>query len=296
MNITESFVRPWSVALCAALAGGCIITSNGDDDAGQDATDGDDDSSVSVDDDGPNTLDDGSDGESGDPTVDDTGDDDTTTGPPGDCSENLVLDPGFEAGTPSDVWTEQSATFGTPICDAECTDDANAGPYEGAFWAWFGGLEEPESASLAQTVTIPAAEAAELAFRFSINASTDTGDDTFEVLIDDMVVFMVSDAEMDDYADYTRVAIDVTEFADGAQHTIRFASDHPGHEGTGLITNFFLDSVSVVSCNETAVDSSGSDGGSSTAADDSGTDTGTDSSSDGGSSDSGGSSSSGTTM
>jgi len=300
MKFIQSFARPLSVVVCASLAGGCILTTNGDDDGGQDGTGDDDDGSVSQD--GPTSLDD-DDGptepDTGDDTNDDTADD-TTTGPPGECTENLVLDPGFEGGTPSKVWTEASTTFGTPICDTGCTEDTGVGPYEGDFWAWFGGLEEPEAASVAQGVTIPAAENALLTFRFAINSTTGTGDDAFTVLVDDTVVWMATDIEMDEYADYTRVEADVTAFADGAEHTIRFESDHPGHVGTGLITNFFLDSVSLVSCNEAGTDTgdSGSTDASTTVVDDTTAGSGTDSgsSSDTGSSDSGGSESSSTTM
>lgn len=296
MKFTESLF-PLSVVVCATLGGGCILTTN-DDDGGQDGeTQGDDDD----DDSDPSTPDDdASDDSPTDP--DETGDgtdgptDDSTTGPSGDCSANLVMDPGFEAGSPSTAWDETSTTFGTPICNADCTDDANAGPYEGDFWGWFGGLAEPEAASLTQSITIPAGETALLSFRFAINATTGTGDDTFVVTVDGATVFMVSDAEMEDYPDYTHVEVDVSEYADGAAHTVRFESDHPGHEEEGLITNFFLDKVSLVSCNGSGTDS-GDDSGSSdgtTAADDttSGTDSG---STDGGSSDSGGSSGSSST-
>jgi hypothetical protein len=293
MKFTES-LYPLSVVVCATLGGGCILTTNGEDDGNQDGeSDGDDDSlddpSAPDDDDGSGeslTDPDGTDG-----TGDDT--DDGTTGPSGECSANLVMDPGFEAGSQGTAWAQASTTFGTPICNADCTDDANAGPFEGEYWAWFGGLEEMEAASLTQSITIPAAENALLSFRFAINATTGTGDDEFVVTVDGTNVFMVTDAEMDDYADYTHVDVDLTAYADGAAHTIRFESDHPGHPDTGLITNFFLDKVSLVTCSASGTDSG--DSGSSTAADDTSTGTGDSSSTgDSGSSDSGDSSSSST--
>jgi hypothetical protein len=299
MKFIESFARPLSVVVCASLAGGCILTTNGDDDTGQEGTGDDDDGSVTADDDDPSVGDD-------DPSADDNGTepdtgnetDDTTGGPVGECSENLVLDPGFEAGSPSKVWDEASTTFGTPICDTGCTEDTGVGPYEGDWWAWFGGLEEQEAASVAQSVTIPAAESALLTFRFEINSTTGTGDDEFSVLIDGTEVWGATDAEMDDYADYTRVEVDVTAFADGEAHTIRFESDHPGHPDTGLITNFFLDSVSLVTCNEGGTESGDSGSADSTTAADvttAGSESESGSSGDTGSSDSGGSESSSTT-
>ena len=271
MKLIGSFARPFSVIVCASLAGGCILTTNGEDDGSQqDGTDDegadDDDSNAS----NPTSADENDDSATDPDTGNDDVSDDGTTGPSGECSENIVMDPGFEAGSPSEVWQEASTTFGTPICDTGCTEDAGVGPYEGEFWAWFGGLEEPEAASVSQTVTIPTAENALLTFRFAINSTTGTGDDEFTVLVDGTPVFMVDDAEMADYADYTRVEVDLTEFADGAEHTVRFESDHSGHAGTGLITNFFLDSVSLVTCNEGGTDSGDSDsygGGSGTVGD-----------------------------
>ncbi len=290
MKFTESLF-PLSVVVCATLGGGCILTTNGDDDGNQDGEtgdDGDDDVDPSLDDgsDESPTAPDGTDGSDDDPS------DDGTTGPSGDCTENLVMDSGFEAGTPSSAWDETSTTFGTPICDADCTDDANAGPFEGEFWAWFGGLEEPEAASLTQSITIPPGESAVLSFRFAINATTGTGDDEFVVTVDGTTVFMVTDAEMDDYPDYTHVDVDVTQFADGAAHTVRFESDHPGHPDTGLITNFFLDKVSLSSCNGTGTDTGDSGSSDSTTAADTSTGGSDSGSTDAGSSDSGESSSS----
>jgi len=277
MNITELSLRRLSLVLCASLAG-CIITASDDDDVGDGTDGGDDVVSVTIADDGEVTGMTSSIDESGE-SADSA--DDTTTGPSGDCSDNLIMDPGFEAGTPSTAWTEDSATFGTPICDAACTDDPGAVPYMGDWWAWFGGVEEAESASVEQTVTIAVADSAVLSFRFSINASAGTGDDEFAVIVDETAVFMVTDAEVDDFDGYTHVDVDLTDFADGNAHRIRFASDHPG---TGL-SNFFLDEVHLVTCTDTASDSSGSEGETgTTAADGSSTGTEGDTTTDGGSS------------
>jgi len=100
-------------------------------------------------------------------------------------------------------------------------------------------------------------------------------------------VFMATDFDMPDFAgDYTRVDLDISDWADGGSYQLRFSSSIAGN---GL-TSFFLDDVQVVSCGEGSTGTAGSDtvgmdttAGNDTTAGDSGT------SSDGGSSsDSGG--------
>ncbi len=67
---------------------------------------------------------------------------------------DLIADGGYEGGSPSAVWIEASSYFNTPICDVTC---GAANQFAGAWWAWFGGVEETdEESSVGQTVTIPA--------------------------------------------------------------------------------------------------------------------------------------------
>lgn len=226
------------------LSTACIITSSGDDDNG-DASDG-------------NPAETGLPETTGGPA--DTGE---TDGPPGNCSSNLVLDPGFEGGTPNPSWTESSALFGTPICDAACTDEPGAAPYAGSWWVWMGGASEEdimnggsESASVSQTVTIDP-DAAYLSFRFQIRSGAGTGDDAFTVTLDGDTVFMATDLEMSDYSDYTYVEVDVSPWADGGTYDLVFNGTQVG---PGL-TSFYLDEVSLVSCSDDTGTSSGSSDG-----------------------------------
>ncbi|MCA9712728.1 MAG: hypothetical protein KDK70_43265 [Myxococcales bacterium] len=192
--------------------------------------------------------------------------DGTTGGPTGDCTENLLGDPGFEAGTPSPAWEESSTIFGTPICDTSCTDEPGAEPYAGEWWVWLGGVaDEPELGSVAQAVVIEP-EMAYLGFRFQIRSAAGTGDDLFTATLDGDTVFMATDAQMADYAEYTQVYVDVTPWADGGTYTLRFSGSI---QGSGL-TSFFLDETSLVSCVEPSATDTGQTGSS-----DSGSSTGT---------------------
>jgi hypothetical protein len=248
---TDSLVTLAGATLLGLLGSACIITTSEDDDGSDDSETGEDDV------DPPSTT--GLPSDSSGPVVDDTGDtgpiDETTGGPVGECSENLVLDPGFEGGTPSEAWSEASDVFGTPICDTGCTEEEGAAPYAGEWWAWFGGVEgDPENASLAQTITIDP-EMAYLSFWFQIRSGAATGNDVFTVTLGGDTLFMATDLEMPDYDEYRRIEVDVSQWADGGAYELRFESSHTG-EG---LTSFFLDEVSLVSCVEGAGTSTGPD-------------------------------------
>jgi hypothetical protein len=258
------FAIPVHALLVASLASGCILTTSDDGSQNDDDTGGP--STVTLDSGGTSTV--------GTTAIDDSGTDDgvdgtdgdsggESGGPTGECTDNLVLDPGFEAGTPSRVWDEASVVFGTPICNADCTDEPGAGPYAGDWYAWYGGLEaledgtpQPDVSSVTQTINLPAGDNAWLSFRFEINAGAGTGDDVFAVDIDGMNVFMATDAEIDDYAEYRHVQVDVSAFADGGDHTLVFHGDLAGIE----VTNFFLDEIELVSCVAPGSESSSSGG------------------------------------
>ncbi|MEM7153429.1 MAG: hypothetical protein AAF799_11345 [Myxococcota bacterium] len=241
MTISKLSFRPLvgAVGLCL-LSTACIINTTDDDDGSLEATD--DGTPPATGEQTPGTT-------GGDPDTDGNDDDTdpTTGGPVGDCGDNIIIDPGFEAGTPNNDWDEVSDVFGTPICDSTCTDEEGAEPYMGEHWVWLGGVEdEPEMASVTQRVTIEP-DTAFLSFWFQIRSGAGTGDDMFTVSLDGDALFMVTDMDMPEYSDYTQVDIDVTPWADGGTYELSFASDHAG---TGL-TSFFVDEVSLVSCSET---------------------------------------------
>jgi hypothetical protein len=238
------------------LGTGCLITTGGTDEDDASASDTEDpsDPSTSLTDPTSETITDSA-------TSDSVGE--TTGTPEGECTDNILLDGGFEGGTPSAAWTEMSINFETPICDTDCTADPGADPYAGDWYAWFGGIDTaPEIASVSQLATIDG-ETAFLSFRFQINAAAGDGNDFFEVTIDDTTVWLATDAEIDAYAGYTPISVDVSDFADGGAHTITFTGDVLGE---GQLTNFFLDEVGLVTCVVGGADTTGSSS-------DSGTDT-----------------------
>lgn len=243
-SMSRLLLLPWLVTT------GCILTTGeGEVETGDDADDTSDDSTPTTTSFTSSTM-----TSSSDPTTDDDTVGETTASPMGECSSSIIVDGGFEGGTPSAAWDEASTNFPTPICDTGCTEDPGADPYAGDWYCWFGGIDtDPEIASVSQTVLLDG-QSAYLSFRFQINASAGTGDDYFFVDIDDTTVFMVTDAEIDDYSGYTPVSLDISDFIDGQPHVITFTGDFLGD---GSLSNFFLDEVDLVTCTEGS-DTSGS--------------------------------------
>jgi cysteine-rich repeat protein len=172
--------------------------------------------------------------------------------PPGE-----IGDPGFEKGTcaPEDNppplcdavcnpdWTETSTNFCTPICDeVTCGLGTGTGPASGDYWAWFGGIEDPEEASLQQSITIPPGAST---LTFELEASTcDSESDYLELLIGGKRKFLIDGSSpLCESQGYTTQTIDISEFAGVGARILRF------HAGTFAVnqdvTNFFVDDISI---------------------------------------------------
>jgi hypothetical protein len=158
---------------------------------------------------------------------------------------DLVVDGGFESGTPSAGWTEASTNFGTTICDSgACGTGGGTGPRSGAFWSWFGGIGASEVGTVTQMITIPAGSAT-LEFWTELFVC-DSAADYMDAKIDGVVVYHV---QGDDAAcgvlGYAMQTVDVSAYADGGTHTLEFTSEIFANNGGG--SNFFLDDVALLS-------------------------------------------------
>lgn len=157
----------------------------------------------------------------------------------------LVQDGGFEAGVVPTYWTQTSTNFGTPICDASC---GGVGPRTGTFWAWFGGAgTAAEAGSLEQVGTI-ATGPKNLTFYVWWSSSVSAPPDPsayFNVKIDGNTIFTLTPATASAYnAGYTLAVVDISAYADGAGHTLRFESNNAAAAGS---TNIHLDDINIVS-------------------------------------------------
>jgi subtilisin-like proprotein convertase family protein len=157
---------------------------------------------------------------------------------------NILRDGGFEVGTPNPFWLEHSDGFGTPLCDSGC---GGAEARTGEFWAWFGGTTAVDESFLEQTLTIPSGNT-ELQFYLQIREDSGNGQDFFEVLVDGVQELRIDSSEEFDYFDYTLVTVDLSSYADGAQHSIRLRGELFG----GGQSSFYVDDVELISAGEAA--------------------------------------------
>lgn len=152
----------------------------------------------------------------------------------------VVNDGGFEMGTGSGAWNEFSSNFGTPLCDVpSCGTGGGTGPHTGGGWCWFGGTTLAETGSVDQDVTIPSGTAT-LSFFLEIPVGETQG--FMKVIIDSDTLMTVTEADTQTYATYSQVNMDVSAYADGSTHNLKFFSiTNPGSD----VTNFFVDDVSI---------------------------------------------------
>jgi len=167
----------------------------------------------------------------------------TATPIPSPCaSPNVIADPTFEAGTPWSNWTVQTSTnFRTPLCNTAVCGSEGGSSYGGDNWAWFGGANVPETATLGQSVPILAGGPATLSFVMKIRAfNFPAGSHVLNVRVDGTIVQSYPGAGQFEGA-YSLRTIDLSAFADGGSHLILFEYVAPTTDTSSyLVDNVFL--------------------------------------------------------
>ena len=156
-----------------------------------------------------------------------------------------VQDPSFEATT--------SGGGSNPSWDSV---DGNAGagggtvlygtnPRNGTFAVWFGGwVGGAETQYVSQSVTFPAAGPAFLNYwRFADDLPDAAG--TLTVSVDGIAVQTTDLSAITADSGYVQQSIDVSTYADGSGHVIKFEFVYPDADGNGVDGSTFLDDVSV---------------------------------------------------
>jgi subtilisin-like proprotein convertase family protein len=165
------------------------------------------------------------------------------------CSPgNIIVDGGFETtnGTTfiNPSWPATSTNFGTSFCNAAAcgTGGGTAGPRTGTFWSWFGGTGAAEAASAQQSVIFPTgAVSVTLNYYLWIGSVTAPFNATFKVLVDGVQQTSFTEPAVAETG-YTLRTLNLTSFADGLPHIIRFEYDNPAGSGN---SNFSVDDVSL---------------------------------------------------
>ncbi len=141
-------------------------------------------------------------------------------------------------------WESTSTKFGSSLCSAAvCGNGSNgqAVPRTGTFWAWFGGAEGPEFGTLKQTVMIPSGSPARLSYYLKVSRVHAHGD-VLKVKIDDShTIDTVVEPAVEDKT-YALRTLDLTNFADGALHTIVFEFSAPN---LGRSSSFNVDDITL---------------------------------------------------
>jgi PKD repeat protein len=158
-----------------------------------------------------------------------------------------INDGSFENGPGGGAWTETSTNFNTPICDpGNCGTGGGTGPRTGSYWAWFGGVAQFEESSVSQTFTIPVNNGGMLYFWLE-QIECDSSADFLKVVVDaDTLYTTDGGSNLCGQLGYSLINVNLTAYADGNPHTLKFFSRVYGLNGG--ITSFFVDDISVNVC------------------------------------------------
>ncbi|MBF0451675.1 MAG: S8 family serine peptidase [Candidatus Magnetomorum sp.] len=147
----------------------------------------------------------------------------------------IIKDPGFELGSPNPYWVETSLIYDSVIVASP--EMAHSGKYLAHF---SGGRNGKEQSSCDQDIIMPIANNASLTFWLKIISSEVYG--RFSVIVDNEVIFTVSQINQNQYVNWHPVVLNLDAFADGRDHNIKFQSNI--YQGNGD-TTFLLDDLSM---------------------------------------------------
>lgn len=149
-------------------------------------------------------------------------------------SRATIINSSFESALGPGNWTESDSVFPSIQCSvALCGNGAGtAGPRTGSFWMWFGGDVATQLSFVQQSVVIPVGA---LSVDFYFYMVPFTGNLTFSFKVDGTELFAVSQLDAAAYQAYTLVSVNVSAYADGNAHMLRFDySDAFDVEGSNL--------------------------------------------------------------
>ncbi len=159
---------------------------------------------------------------------------------------DVIVDGGFEGGSPNSSWTEASTNFQTPLCDQGCDPNGISQARTGAYWAWFGGIDVFEEGSLSQNFTIALNSSASLSFWLQMPVC-DSPDDFFKVVVDSDTLFSIDGASaLCGDTTYSIQSVNLNAYDDGLPHLLTFISRT--YAVNGGVTSFYLDDVSLNVC------------------------------------------------
>jgi hypothetical protein len=144
------------------------------------------------------------------------------------CTETVLLEPGLDDGNVNDAWVESVTNTFSPLCTLDnCGTLEQHGPYSGQGWAWFGGPQRDDRASVSaitQTLFLPRGDSGVLRFHAYIPRPSGAFGDVFQVFLDSTLLFQLDHTETLYYDRYIPIEVAIDRFADGRVHTLKFIS------------------------------------------------------------------------
>lgn len=158
---------------------------------------------------------------------------------------DAMADGSFELGSPNAVWAEYSEYVGAVILQ----DGATA--HSGVWYASFGTeWPTPESAWVEQQILLGTG-AASVNFWWTRPFESENDQDILELWIDGVSVWLDRPYPgIGPLEQWINEDIDISQFADGGEHTIRFIMSATGSTNTDNGTLWFVDDVSVMTHDE----------------------------------------------
>jgi len=155
----------------------------------------------------------------------------------------IVKDSSLEIGPVNPYWVQQSTHFSKTICDGSCGNIPGVEALSGTYFIWLGGSNVLEEGSAKQSIIIPNKGFAKLSFHFKAPIMAANVDDYFKVFMDSTVIFFANATDSSTYKDeYITVIVDVSSYADGNQHTLKFF----GHQtGNPRVTHYLVDDITI---------------------------------------------------
>lgn len=154
---------------------------------------------------------------------------------------DAVADGSFELGSPNPVWNEYSEHTGVVI------QQGIALAHTGDWYASFGSdYPTPDNAWLEQEILLGEEEAV-ISFWWTRPFESENDEDTIELFVDGAPIWLdrpypgIGPLEV-----WIEETIDISSFADGDAHTIRFNMTSTGTSPTGFGTLWFVDDVQVM--------------------------------------------------
>ncbi len=161
-------------------------------------------------------------------------------------ASQIVKDGGFEAAVDdgsgvldSPFWTEADSLFDSPLCNEDLcgTGGGASPPRTGAVWAWFGGAATAgQTGSLTQSTFFPSGGTASLTYWYRNGTVAAPFDATLVVKVDGTTVKTHTEAAVAEAA-YTLQTVDVSAFANGANHTLSFNYTNGGAGTNSMVVD-----------------------------------------------------------